>query len=114
MTRTSPSLALVLVLGACAAGPKEPTITREQQAQRCRTTTDQLVLLVAGGAHGGIPQAAELHAALLERCTTDRWSFDAQDCFGTLTSIDGADHCATLLTVPQRDGFEQAIETSLR
>lgn len=107
---------LILAVAACGgATPKEPTVTREQQEARCRTTADQLVLLVGGGgATGGLPQAARLHAALLERCTVDRWSFEAQDCFGDLRSIDGSDHCATLLTVPQRDGFQQAIETSLR
>lgn len=105
----------VTVLAACGGGaPKEPTITKEQQAGMCRPAVDRLVALLLRGETGSVPLADRIRGALFERCTTDRWGADATDCFARLELIDQAEHCATYLTVPQRDGFQQAIEGAAR
>ncbi len=108
-------LALAFVLVACGgATPKEPTIDKAQQAKLCRSTSDHLVLLITGDQTGGVPTADRLRTNLLAECTDRLWSSEAMDCFTKLATIDKADTCAPYLTVPQRDGFQQAIESALR
>ncbi|HLL22639.1 MAG TPA: hypothetical protein VK427_10930, partial [Kofleriaceae bacterium] len=63
---------------------------------------------------GSVPLADQLRGALFERCTIDKWGADATDCFQRLRRIDEAEGCAKFLTVPQRDGFQQAIESAAR
>ena|SRR5687768_7374595 len=107
-------LLLVLAIAACSQTPKEPTITKEQQAGWCRPSVDHLVGLLMSGDTGGVPMADRIRTALFERCTVDLWGKDAIDCFGKITTIDKAEGCAKFLTIPQRDGFQQAIEGSAR
>lgn len=104
---------ILLAIAACSATPKEPTITKEQQAVRCRPAIEHVVTLLTGRGPRP-PMAARIRTALLERCTGDLWGEDAIACFGALTSIEGADRCATYLTIPQRDGFQAAIEGAAR
>jgi hypothetical protein len=105
---------IFIALVACSSTPKEPTLTKEQQQTLCRPATDHLVELLTGEQTGGVPMADRLRAALFDRCSADRWGADATRCFQTLPSIDKADGCAKYLTVPQRDGFQQAIEGAAR
>ena len=106
--------ALLIVLVACSATPKEPTLSPKQQGDLCRPSIDHLVEIMTSGDTGNVPMAARIRTALQERCTVDKWGADAVNCFGTLQSVDKADGCARFLTGPQRDGFQQAIEGAAR
>lgn len=105
---------VLLAFVACSSTPKEPTLTKEQQQDLCRPATDHLVELLTSEDTGGVPMADRLRTALFEHCSTDRWGADAVQCFRALQTIDKADGCAKYLTVPQRDGFQQAIEGAAR
>ena len=106
---------VIMFLVACGSStPKEPTITKEQQAAFCRPAVDHLVELMTSGDTGGVPMADRIRTALFDRCTIDKWGQDATDCFAKLATIDQADTCARFLTVPQRDGFQQAVEGAAR
>jgi hypothetical protein len=105
---------IFLALVACSSTPKEPTLTIEQQQKLCRPSTDHLVELLTGSSTGGVPMADRLRTALYDRCANDRWGTDAIDCFRALQTVEAADGCAKYLTVPQRDGFQQAIEGAAR
>jgi len=100
----------LLIVAACSSTPKEPTITKEQQESMCRPATSHLVALLTGSETGGVPMADQLRRALFERCTVERWGADATTCFTRLETVAAAEGCAKYLTVPQRDGFQQAIE----
>ena len=104
---------LVFVV-ACSSTPKEPTITKEQQAGWCRPAVDHLIELLTSSDTSGVGMADRIRTALFDKCTVDKWGKDATDCFGKLETIDKAADCAKYLTVPQRDGFQQAIEGAAR
>lgn len=106
-------LALIL-LAACSSTPKEPTITKEQQTNMCRPAVDHLVAIMLRGETGSVPLAEQLRTALFDRCVQDKWGEDATTCFRSIRLIDDSSGCARFLTVPQRDGFEQAIESVAR
>jgi hypothetical protein len=105
---------VAVVLVACSSTPKEPTITKEQQAGWCRPSVDHLIELLTSSDTGGVGMADRIRTALFEKCTVDKWGKDATDCFAKIATIDKAADCAKYLTVPQRDGFQQAIEGSAR
>jgi hypothetical protein len=105
---------VILMLVACSGTPKEPTLTPKQQGDLCRPSIDHLVEIMTSGDTGNVPMAARIRTSLLERCTADKWGADAVNCFRQLQTIDKADGCAKYLTVPQRDGFQQAIEGAAR
>jgi hypothetical protein len=107
---------IVILLAGCPASttPKEPTITKEQQTNDCQPPVNNLVGILMRGETANVPMADKLRSALLERCIADLWGKDAMDCFGKLQTIDQAEGCAKYLTVPQRDGFQQAIENATR
>lgn len=102
---------LLLSLVACGSStPKEPTLTKEQQTNLCRPSIDHLVAILLRGETGSVPLAEKIRTALLDRCVTDKWGQDAIDCFRKVELIDQSEGCAKYLTIPQRDGFQQAIE----
>ena len=105
---------VVVFLFACSSTPKEPTIPKEKQEANCRPPVGHLVELVTAGETGSVPMAEKLRTALFDRCVADLWGADALQCFQTLETIDKADGCAKYLTIPQRDGFQQAIEGAMR
>jgi len=107
-------VAILVVVVACSATPKEPTITKEQQTTMCRPSIDHVVALLTSGETGGVPLADRIRTSLLDRCIADKWGADAIDCFGKLATIDNAGGCASYLTIPQRDGFQQAVEGAAR
>lgn len=104
-------LALV-TFAACASTPKKAT--KQQQAKMCRPAIDHLVQLMTNGQTGSVPMAEQIRAALFERCAVDQWGGDAAQCFATIATIETAESCARYLTIPQRDGFQQAIEGAAR
>jgi hypothetical protein len=106
-------LLLVLVVG-CSSTPKEPVIPKEKYEQMCRPSVQHLVDLITTGETGGVALADKIRTALFDRCVNDKWGPDAITCFEHLATIDKASTCAQYLTVPQRDGFQQAIEEASR
>lgn len=104
---------ILLLLVACGGGtPKETTLTEEQQTALCKPSVERLVDLIARGDTGGVPLAARIRTNLLARCIDDRWGAEAIACFGKVETIDQSGDCAKYLTIPQRDGFQQAIESA--
>ena len=114
--RTHTLIAIIVLLAGCPASstPKEPTITREEQTGFCQPAINNLVGILMRGETANVPMADKLRSELLGRCIDEKWGKDATDCFGKLQTIDGAEGCAKYLTVPQRDGFQQAIENATR
>lgn len=105
-------LVMMLVLVGCSSTPKEPTITKEKQTGLCRPSVEHVVDMLARGDTGGVPLAARIRTNLLARCIDDKWGVDALDCFGKIETIEQSESCAKYLTIPQRDGFQQAIESA--
>ena len=102
-------LALVFLVG-CSSTPKDPVIPKEKYEQMCRPSVQHLVDLMTSGETGGVALAEKIRVALFDRCVNEKWGQDAITCFEQLAAIDKASTCAQYLTVPQRDGFQQAIE----
>lgn len=50
---------------------------------------------------------------LIETCTKDKWTQDAQRCWTGLTEFRDVEKCAPLMTVEQRDNFGRAMESAL-
>lgn len=106
---------ILMLVVACGGGtPKEPTITKEEQLTLCRPAVEHVVDLLTRGDTAGVPMAARIRTALLDRCSGDKWGADAMTCFSKIETIDQAEGCAKYLTIPQRDGFQQAIESAAR
>jgi len=106
--------ALVLAM-AVACGGKQPVdpANTPAGATLCRDMASHLVrVLEPQGADDAMVQKIE--QALRERCVDDKWTLDAQRCFGAIRTIADSDTCATLLTVDQRDAFQRALEAALR
>jgi hypothetical protein len=91
-----------------AAGPKP-----------CERMADHLVGLMTPTDANGKPIQKEQETAdtitrvLIDRCTKDAWTIDAQTCFLELKALAEADRCASLLTVAQRQAMDSAMDTTL-
>ena len=105
---------ILVFLVACSSTPKEPTLTKEQQTTQCRPAVEHVVDMIARGDTAGVPLAARIRTALLDRCIGDNWGADATACFGRIETIEQSEGCAKYLTIPQRDGFQAAIENASR
>ena len=107
-------LVIAILLVGCSSTPKQETLTKEQQSVNCRPAIDHLVAIMLRGETGSVPLAEQLRTALFDRCTNDTWGADATTCFQRIKLIDQAEGCAKYLTIPQRDAFQQAIESVAR
>lgn len=107
-------LVIAILLVGCSSTPKQETVTKEEQTASCRPAIDHLVAIMLRGQGGSVPLAEQLRTALFDRCTSDQWGADATTCFQRIKLIDQAGDCAKYLTIPQRDGFQQAIESVAR
>ena len=105
---------IAILLAGCSSTPKQETMTKEELTANCRPAIDHLVAIMLRGETGSVPLAEQLRSALFERCTIDKWSGDATTCFQRIKLIDQAGDCAKYLTIPQRDAFQQAIESVAR
>ena len=110
--------ALVLVLVACSSkGPVDPSQT-PAGPKPCEKMADHMVQLMTADKAGEKPSDSlrdakdKLTRLLIERCTKDKWTLDAQHCFEALPSLDKLDSCAPLLTVEQRDALPAAIDAA--
>ncbi|HEU0032681.1 MAG TPA: hypothetical protein VFQ53_18745 [Kofleriaceae bacterium] len=108
---------IVLALASCSSKkPPEPAHT-PAGPKPCEQMADHVMGLMTTTDASGKPIEREPQTAdaitnlLIERCTKDKWTVDAQQCFLRLASFEEIDkQCAPLLTVEQREGLVQAID----
>jgi hypothetical protein len=110
-------LALVMLLSACPGkGPVETAHTAAGP-KPCEKMADHLVSLMnPKDPKDGKPverhdeTADAITRVIIERCTQDKWTIDAQQCFQGLGALTESDRCAPLLTVDQRNSMDKAME----
>jgi hypothetical protein len=110
---------IALVLAGCPSKqPVDPTHTAAGP-KPCERMADHLVGLMTPTDASGKPIQKEQETAdaitrvLIERCTKDAWTIDAQTCFLELKALGEADRCASLLTVDQRQSMDAAMDSAL-
>ncbi|MEO8700798.1 MAG: hypothetical protein ABI867_12185 [Kofleriaceae bacterium] len=115
-------LALVIAMTACSGKPIDPVHT-PAGPKPCERMADHVVgVLMEGKQHDSKDkdEADALRATsdaisrvLVERCSKDAWSMDAQKCFLEIKTLEDSATCAPLLTVEQRNGMDAAIDAAL-
>lgn len=114
------ALAVIVATGGCpSSAPKDPAYT-PAGPKPCERMADHIVGLMqptdpATGKQ--IEQNRETADAitrvLIETCTQDKWTQDAQRCWSELASFRDVEKCAPLMTVEQRENFGRAMEAAL-
>jgi hypothetical protein len=123
MNRGTPSRMrsiLVLAIAACSSsGPKDPAFT-PAGPKPCEKMADHVVgVMQPRDPETGKPvdpnqeTADAITRVLIERCTKDAWTQDAQKCFLAIQTIAESDKCAPLLTVDQRNKADEAMGAAL-
>jgi hypothetical protein len=106
------SWAVVVVLAACPGRePVNPSMTPAGTKPCAQMAEHVVAVMNPGGAMGETVDA--LRTALGDRCATDKWTIDAQQCFLGLKSNEDTDRCVPLLTVDQREAFARAIDAAI-
>jgi hypothetical protein len=110
---------LLLALAGCPSkGPKDPAYT-PAGPKPCEKMADHVVGLMTPkdpvtdkpvDAHR--ETADKITRVLIETCTKDKWTEDAQKCWVQLTSFKDVEKCSPLMTIDQRDNFGKAIEAA--
>lgn len=110
---------IALVFAGCPSKPPvDPTHTPAGPKQ-CERMADHLVGLMTPTDVDGKPIKKEPETAdaitrvLIDRCSKDNWTIDAQKCFLELKELAGAKPCAELLTVDQRRSMDAAMDAAL-
>ena len=110
---------LVLAIMACSGGqPKDPAFT-PAGPKPCEQMADHVVGVMQPKDENGKPvdpnqeTADAITRVLIERCTKDGWTQDAQKCFLAIQTIAEADKCAPLLSVEQRNHADEAMAAAL-
>jgi hypothetical protein len=110
---------LVVALAGCpSSGPKDPAYT-PAGPKPCERMADHVVGLM----HQVDPKselaaqhretADAITRVLIDTCTKDNWTQDAQRCWQELATFRDVDKCAPLMTVEQRENFGRAMERAL-
>ena len=110
---------IAIVLAGCPS--KQPVDPAHTPAgpKPCEKMADHLVGLMTPTDASGKPIEKERETAdaitrvLIDRCTTDKWTMDAQQCFLSIKELAEADRCASLLTVDQRNQMDAAMDQAL-
>lgn len=118
--KIAPVCWVALALAGCpSSGPKDPAYT-PAGPKPCERMADHVVgLMHHVDPRTGKPveqnreTADAITRVLIERCTKDAWTQDAQTCFLGLTALEQADKCAPLLTVDQRNAADAAMASAL-
>jgi hypothetical protein len=111
-------LVLALLLFGCPGKqPVDPAHTAAGP-KPCEKMADHLVSLMSSGHEKDKPTDSyrevqdKLTRLLIERCTVDKWTIDAQQCVEKIkTQVEFAD-CAPLLTVDQRDALTRTLDNA--
>lgn len=112
-------LLALLLIGCPSSGPKDPAYT-PAGPKPCERMADHVVGLmqpVDPKTGKQVDQNRETADAitrvLIETCTRDTWTQDAQRCWTELADFREVEKCAPLMTVEQRDNFGRAMESAL-
>jgi hypothetical protein len=111
-------IVLVLLLAGCPSGPvgkPEPVASPRE----CERMADHLVEVMldgvrernpdAGASKGQRDTADAINQLFVRLCVDDKWSIEAQKCFGGVAKLDETGKCATYLTVPQREAADKKM-----
>ena len=117
---TAMRFALCLMLAGCpSSGPKDPTYT-PAGPKPCERMADHVVGLMqpvdpttGKQVEQNRETADAITRVLIETCTKDKWTQDAQKCWLELPSFRDVEKCAPLMTVEQRERFGRAMESAL-
>ncbi|MDB4957523.1 MAG: hypothetical protein JWO36_5092 [Myxococcales bacterium] len=105
----------VLLCAVAACTPKvlmSPSETPTDVA-KCELLANHLLeVMQPDGAAADTVDAIRI--AISRRCFEDKWSLDASQCFLEAEALEATDHCATRLTVGQRDAFERAVAAAIK
>ena len=103
---------LAIALGGCPQRePVSPSLTPADAAACNNVATHMLELMRSDGA---APETIDaLRHAISGRCSGDKWTLDAVQCFSDAKLLEATDHCAELLTVDQRNAFDRALGDAL-
>jgi len=110
---------LLLALAACpSSGPKDPAYTAAGP-KPCEKMADHVVGLMhqidpkaeTAAQHREI--ADVIARVLIDTCTKDKWTQDAQKCWLELATFRDVEKCTPLMTVEQRENFGRAMESAL-
>lgn len=79
------------------------------------TTCEQAVgrmmdTLTSGKSDVPPDQVKKFHDLFVGHCTTDAWSAQVRQCFGTIKTLDDGDKCGQLLTDAQREALDKATQ----
>lgn len=113
-------LLLFFALAGCPGkGPVDPTYT-PAGPKPCEKMADHIVgLMTPKDPQTGKPVDAHRETAdkitkvLIDTCTNDKWTQDAQKCWLELASFKDVEKCSPLMTVEQRDNFGKAMDAAL-
>jgi hypothetical protein len=113
-------IVLLLALTGCPSKqPKDPSYT-PAGPKPCEKMADHIIgLMQPKDPETGkqVDQNRETADAitrvLIETCTKDKWTQDAQKCWLELASFRDVDKCAPLMTIEQRENFGRAMEAAL-
>ncbi len=112
-------LLALLLIGCPSSGPKDPAYT-PAGPKPCERMADHVIELmqpVDPTTGKQVDQNRETADAitrvLIETCSKDKWTQDAQKCWLELTAFRDVEKCAPLMTVEQRDNFGRAMEAAL-
>ena len=111
---------LCLMLGGCpSSGPKDPTYT-PAGPKPCERMADHVVGLMqpvdpttGKQVEQNRETADAITRVLIDTCTKDHWTQDAQKCWLELPSFRDVEKCAPLMTIEQRESFGRAMESAL-
>ena len=107
MTQMRWSLAIVLAAACGSKPPPDPAFT-PAGPRPCEQMADHLVSLMNPD-----PEVREtsdkIARVLIDACVTDKWTVDAQQCFGKLARLEDSDRCTPLLTPDQRENADKAM-----
>jgi hypothetical protein len=113
---------LVVVVSACAGGsppppasPAAPAASSGAGTMPGETTCEQAVgrmmdTLTSGKSDVPPDQVKKFHDLFVGHCTTDAWSAQVRQCFGTIKTLDDGDKCGQMLTDAQREALDKATQ----
>jgi hypothetical protein len=109
---------LLLALAGCPSkAPKDPAYT-PAGPKPCEKMADHVVGLlykdpITGKQTDKYRDTSDtLTRMLIETCTKDKWTQDAQQCWLQVTSSQEIEKCSPLMTIEQRDNLVKAIDVA--
>jgi hypothetical protein len=99
-------LAIALAIAACSSGKATsppPSNAATPPPNKCAYVADHLLSLMTKTAQEAPAEELDrVRNHFNNRCVTDGWSMEAQECFLSLTTREAVDQCAAKLTEDQQ------------